>query len=637
MLQIMRDKAKGYLAWVIVAMITFTFIFMGASDYFTSSSNSKVAAHVNGQKIPLQAVDNLAAQISMQRGNAAFEADNVSPLREEAREALVARLVMLKAAQDHGFHVGEADVTRVLAQIPQFQKDGKFSKERYLSSLKQVQQNDQKFREQIRDNLLISQMEEGLLKSSIELPVELDHVMSLLTETRDLGFFRLAKDSFSSKAVIQHEDVQKYYDLHKKEFVSPEQVKIEYIILSQADLMKKVPVSVDELQKYYQDHQDQYQTPAMVNVRHILIALPKDASEEATKVAQQKTEKLLADIRAGADFQTKATENSDDKPSALKGGELGWFARGEMVPAFENAAFGLKNEKELSALVRSDYGYHILQLVAKKDAKLQPFNDVKVIAEENFRKAETDESFTEKSDIFAKHALEPSNSLTTLAEITGLELKESPFFTREGRTEGVTNLAPVVQAAFSDEVLKDGKTSDIIKLDENSYMLLRRKEHNPERELSLSDVTEKIKLKLVDAWASLQAKNIGEEIVARLKKGENPQVLAKTYSLKWEAKSAVARNSQELSPKILQAAFALTPPLNANGITEHSVSGLGLNSGDYVALAVTKIAPGDNAKLEKSLQDAFRQGLSQLAREAEYEAFADEMYRHSKVKLEDLQ
>jgi len=638
MLQRIRNKAQGYLAWVIVALVGATFVCGGLSYYSDSTNQSPVAGSVNGQKIPLQAVDNLAHQLSKQRGNGAFEFDTMAPLREEARQALVARLVMLKAAKDHGFHIGESDVAHVLAKIPQFQQDGKFSEQRYLNALKQVQQHDRKFREQIRDNLLISQVEEGLLKSSIELPSEIDHVMSLLTETRDIGFFRIPQENFTAKAVIHEADLQKYYEQHKKEFVSPEQVKIEYITLSQADLMKKVQVSVDELQKYYQAHQQQYQIPAMVNVRHILVALPKEASDEAAKAALQKAEKILAEIKDGADFAGVAKDQSDDKGSAIKGGELGWIAaKGEMVPmVFENAAFGLKSEKDISDLVRTDYGYHILQLVAKKDAKLQSFNEVKELVEENFRKAETDDSFNQKSDIFAKHAFESVASLEPLAEATGLVRQESTFFTRTGTAEGVANIAAIVQASFSDEVLKDGKTSDIIKLDENSYILLRIKEHKPERELALNEVTDKIRSQLVDAWAQSEAKKLGEGLVASLRKGEKPEALAKAQHLKWETKASVARNTQELSPKILQAAFSLTPRLDAQGLTEEAIKGLDLDSGDYVVLAVTKISKGDPSKLEEGLRDAFRQGLSQLAREAEYDAFAGEMYSRSKIELEPI-
>jgi len=624
MLQLLREKAQGFLAWVVVLCIAATFIFFGLGDYFSTSGSSQIAAKVNGEKIRRETVDILSERLARQYEGRIDEKN----LQRQVLNTLIQRTALLLAAKKQGFQVGDTQVAELMIQIPAFQENGQFSKEKYLKTLAQASYTDNAFRHELAQDVLMGQWEQGIIQTSFATKAELNSLVALLDQKRDFGFLVIPADQYTKGISVSLDEINAYYEKNRSLLVAPETVALEYVTLSLKALAQTIKPTPDEIAAYYQEHQTAYTLPERVHARHILILAPEN-DPAADLAAKEKIEAIAKTLKQGGNFTTIAKTASEDPGSAAQGGDLGWFVRGQMVPEFEKAAFAMHKPNSISEPVRTSFGYHLIQVVEYKDSAVRALTEVKSLVEGQIQNEKAELLFAEQSEKMSKLALQQKNSLKPLSDALGIKLEETKAFGRAGG-DGVASNAAVIQAAFSGAVLT-GENSSLIPLAEGEVVMIRVKQHQPAKQESLEEAKDNIRQILMAEGSRAKAKTVGEKMVQSIRDGKKPADLAKQNTLTWISKTNMGRSAPEIDRQVLLMAFSLGPIEKASVAV--NAQGFSLQNGDYGVIALNKIIPGEWATLEPDIQKTYQEGLQGAGGQWEYGLYVNQVLRDSNVKM----
>ena len=583
MLQNIRDNSRGWIAKTIIGLIVMLMAFTGFEAIVTGTSNRNNAAKVNGDTITLnelgQAVEMQRRQLLQQLGRD-FDASLLDEklLREASLKGLIDRKLLLQGARDAGFAFSQPALDQVILKTPEFQTEGRFDPARFDQVIRQMGYTRLQFRQMLEEEMLIGQLRAGLGASSFVTEDQARAFASLERQTRDFASLVIKADSAATK--VSDEDVKSYYDEHAAEFMSPEQVVLEYVQLDKDSLFDSVDVTDEELQPLYQS--EIANLSEQRQAAHILI-------EGDDGAAKKKIEEIKARIDAGEDFAALAKEFSQDPGSAANGGDLGYAGQGVYDPAFEEALYALKPD-QVSQPVHTAFGWHLIKLLGVQGAEVPSFDSLKEKLARDYKAQQVEQRFVELSKQLEDAAFEASD-LAQPAQELGLKVQVTEPFGREGGASGITANRQVLQAAFSPEVLEDGNNSSTIELDPSTVVVIRAKQHLKPEQLPLEQVAESIRGHLQQERASAAAKAEGERLLAAAKAGENP--------LKdWSVQEAVTRSQEGVEPKVLQALFRMPKPESKDA---PSFAGVVLNNGDYVVLRLDGVSVPEAALSEQEL------------------------------------
>lgn len=623
MLDTIRQKLHGIVVWIIIIVIGLAFI--GLSDFFISNGDNRVAVKVNGNKITWYEVEEAQQRMMRQYGDKV----DIKALKEQVRTFLARRMILLDGAEKLGFKVGDDQVYETLLQFPEFKVDGKFSKDRYLQILRDAGYTDSGFRSELAEGVLLGQLERGLTQSSFILSDEFYRLIELLEQKRDIGYTTISRKKFKAGISPSKEEINAYYNQHQSAFVRPEQVSLEYVQLNLDNLAKDIVIDEEEQKAYYEEHKDSYGAPDRVRARHLLIALPEGASEAENAKAQDSIKEIQSKLAQGADFAELAKEYSEDVESGKKGGDLGWFTKGQMVPEFEKAVFAMQDANSISEPVRTPFGYHIIQLIEHKQAETRAYNEVALLIKEQLQKEKAQTLFHDKGEQLAKLAFERPKEINSIAQDLGLKVETTEYFGKQGGKEKLTQAPEVIQTAFSDALLKQGNNSEPIKMGENKLVVIRLKEYQPAKQLTLAEVEKQISDSIINERAAFKMRDAAETLSKQLQNGENPETLAKEKDFKWITKKDVGRTDDKLDKQILLAAFQ-TPKPEGNS---PSVKIMSLPNGDMLILSVNDIHEGDNSKLDEKMRKAYKQNLAEAFGQFEFSLYVNKILQQAKVEF----
>ena len=615
MLYFIREKIQGWIAWAIVILLIIPFALWGINQYF-GGGGPLVVATVNGEEISQKEYQqNYYMQRNRMRQMLGAQYDpNLfdARVKEQALQDLIDQELLIQNAHDVGYRVAEESVKQTILGIDAFKEDGKFSTQAYTRALQAQGESPASFEQRLHRAILTQQLHSGVASSTIVTENELERLLKIENQTRDIEHLLLKSAKFKDQADVSDEALQQYYEAHRDEFMTPEQVSIEYVELKAADLGNDAQPSEEELQQFYKERESQFHVPEERRTRHILIAVKEGADEETIKKAREKANEIRQKLLAGADFAKLAEEYSDDPGSSKLGGEIGFFGRGNLDPEYEKAMFALKVD-EISEPVLTSFGFHIIQLEEIHAEKSKPFAEVKdeLIAE--YRKNVAERKYFDEADKLTRLAYEVPTTLADAAGAVGLEIKTTPLFTRKGGP-GIAANPKVVKAAFSNDVLVEHFNSDPIEMGENDIVVLRVKDHVEKKPRSLEEAKEEIKARLVADKATEKAKQQGEDIVKRLQAGDDPQAVAKEFELEWTKSGELKRNDRKIDSAIVDQAFKLSRPQEGKA----SFGGTALANGDYAVIAVNKVTDGDVAKIEPSAKLNLKKTLAGIRGEADF-------------------
>jgi peptidyl-prolyl cis-trans isomerase D len=592
MLQNIRDNSQGWIAKTIIGLIVVLLALTGIEAIFTSTSNSQNAAEVNGEKISTnelgRAVEMQRRQLLQQLGRD-FDASLLDEklLRGAALNGLIERTLLLQGARDAKFGFSQQALDQVILQTPEFQVDGKFSSDRFDQVIRQLGYNRLQFRQMLEQEMLIGQLRAGLSASSFVTAAEVEAFARLEKQTRDFATLTLKADTAAVQ--LSEDDIKAYYDAQASQFMSPEQVVLEYVELNKDRFFDQVEVSDDELQGAYEN--EIANLAEQRQAAHILVEVNDSLDEEQAKAKIEDVQKRL---QQGEDFAALAKEFSDDPGSAANGGDLGYAGPGVYDPAFEEALYALE-ENQVSAPVRSEFGWHLIKLLGVQAPEVPSLASLKDKLERELKAQQVERRFVEAAKQLEDAAFEASDLVQPAQEL-GLEIKTTAAFGREGG-EGLSANRQVIQAAFSSEVLEDGSNSPAIELDPNSIVVVRVKEHRKPEQLSLEQVAEGIRTQLTQVRASEAAKAQGEELLAALRAGQTP-VAESEREQSWEVVEAATRSQEGVDPVVLQTLFRMPKPSESG---QSSFAGISLNTGDFVIVRLNGVNEPEGPLAEEEM------------------------------------
>ncbi|OPG77198.1 peptidylprolyl isomerase, partial [Pseudomonas ogarae] len=551
MLQNIRDNSQGWIAKTIIGVIVALMALTGFDAIFQATTNSNDAAKVNGENISQnelsQAVDMQRRQLMQQLGKD-FDASLLDEkmLRDSALKGLIDRKLLLQGAHDAKFAFSEAALDQVILQTPEFQVDGKFSAERFDQVIRQLGYSRMQFRQMLAQEMLIGQLRAGLAGSGFVTDAQVLAFARLEKQTRDFATLNIKADPASVK--LTDDEVKAYYDQHAKEFMTPDQVVIDYLELKKASFFDQVSVKDEDLQAAYQ--KEIANLSEQRRAAHILIEVNDKVTEAQAKA---KIEEIQARLAKGESFEALAKEFSQDPGSANNGGDLGYAGPGVYDPEFEKALYAL-NKDQVSAPVRTDFGLHLIKLLGVEAPEVPTFASLKDKLVRELKTQQVEQRFVEATKQLEDASFEASD-LAQPAQDLKLTVHTSAPFGREGG-EGIAANRAVITAAFSPEVLEEGANSTAIELDPETVVVLRAKEHRKPEQLPLEKVAGPIRAQLAKEHASAAAKTRADELIASL--GDGKTALDKPVDGQgWKSTQAATRNQEGIDPAVLQAVFRM--------------------------------------------------------------------------------
>ena len=635
MMQDLRDKAQGWIAWVIVGLIAITFVLFGAGSMFDrGNASNQVIATVNGKKIMGSELEGVYQRFMQQNASQLQNIDS-NEVKKELLDSLIQQKTLLEATHQLGMIVSPQRVDATLGTLPFLQVDNQFSKESYVQFLSKNHFSDAQFRELLSDALLREQLQQSIIPTSFVLANDLQDLSKYMFQKRDFRFVTIAKEPFEKMVKVSDEETKKYYESHSKDFMTDEALSLEFVHLSLAGLTKSIEANDKDVEQFYQDNPGHFSEPASVRVAHILISLPKKADEKDIKEANAKMATIQKRLKAGEGFEVMAKEYSDDKETSSAGGDLSWVNPGEMFPEFEKVAFGLDKPGQVSEPLRSQFGLHLVKLIERKNEKVKPFKDVKQEAAAQYKRQQAEEQFVNLADELSTIAYDNPDSLQKAQDNLKLTIRKTELFTKaHGSKEPLIQNPQVVTATWSPTVKDSKNNSDLVKIDDENYVVVRVAEHVVSKQKPLEEAQAKIKAVLTAKMSAEKVKEQADKAFAEIQKTDEAQVskLMSENNWQWQEKVGVQRNTKDaIDAQILQAAFSLPRPTDK----ERLVKQLQLASGDYAIVWLTSVKDGDPAELSATEKENYQGQLSKHMGELEFAMYSTYLYKEANVEIKN--
>ncbi len=640
MLQNIRERAQGWIAWTVIIFICATFALWGIHSYLNVTKNSaaknNAVAKVNNNNIEqgqLNTVyERMRQQEQMQLGadytnNPIIE----TRLKKQALNQLIMSDILSQAAIKDGYRISDRQIDAAILKMPAFQIDGVFSKDRFQEILSSTLYTQEAFFADLYRALLISQVQSGFVESGFVLPSDIERAVRLVNQRRSLSYLIIPLTKFLQESPASEEAAMAFYRANQDKFAVPEQIKVAYLELSVPEISAKLQFDEPTLHQFYKDNLNAFTKPERWHVAHILVKVPQDASRAQVEAAQEKINDLLDKINTGQNFSGLAEKYSDDVLSAQQGGTLAWMNRGTLDPQFEQAVSGLKIG-EVSTPIRTKYGFHLIKLLSTQRAEIQPFNKVKRQVQAALAQQKAEQILATESDKLSSLTYANPNTLSVAAQALNLPVKTTEFFTHDGAREGMASNPKFVAASFSSDVMRNNN-SDVIPISGQKLVVLRIQERIPATTKPFQEVKDKILLQLKMKEAQKRAIELGQTILKEIKAGKNREQIAADYHLNWVTRQDVGRFASTVNPLILSETFRLAKPtadkISARGIT--------LPGGGFSVLVVTEVHDGHfnkqgNMDMEKRI---FQQQLENKNGQVDYQLYVHNLLNRAKVSILD--
>lgn len=613
---------KKRLVQIVLALIILPFALWGLDSY-QNSGEAGVVATVNGEKIGQPEFEEAMSR-QRQRLREAL-GKNFDPalldsaeMRNAVMQGLLTQRLLLAAAKDAGLAVSDEQMARLIAGIPAFQKDGVFDKATYEAALRAQGMNPALLEYRVRQDVLARQLTDALAQNGYAAATTMDNLIRLNEQEFTVSLAVLDLAAFRSKAEVGETEIKAYYEANPQQFQLPEAVQVEYVALSAERLAAAMPVSAAEVEQYYREHAGEFGTEEQRRAAHILIGVAKNAADADKQAARAKAESILQQARAKPEnFAALAKQYSEDPGSAASGGDLGMFGRGMMVKPFEEAAFALKLG-EISDLVQTDFGFHIIKLAEIQPAQAKPLAGVQAQIEQTIRQQRAQDRFAELAESFSNTVYEQSDSLQPAAQLAGVKV-EGPIWLNRGQpAQGWWN-EKMLQAVFSDDAIREKRNTGATEVAPNVLLAARVIQHRTTSTRPLTEVAGEIRRLLLDQAAMQAAAKQGESLLAQLQNDEK-------VSLRWSKAQTLQRAQRsELNPELAHRVFAAK-----TGSLPQYVAVADAQQGYLIARieAVREVSV-----IEPQKREGYAQQIRQMTGEALLQAYLEELKAGAKIEI----
>jgi len=636
MFESIRKHAKG-LMFLLLLLVIPSFILVGIDrNYF--SSPSPVVARVDGHDITQAEWDNAHRQQS-DRLRAQMPDIDAKLLDSPATryvmlENLVRERVLLAAARSMRLMTSDTSLARALQAMPEIaelrKEDGSLDIAAYRVLVGRQGLTPEGFEASVRQQLSANQVMESLRDSAFGSPAQTQQAFDALLQRREIQIARFDAADFVDQITPTDDNLETYYKAHTDAFQQSEQAKVEYLVLDLDTVKKDIHVSEDDLRSYYEENKDRFTTKEERRASHILINASQDSSAENRAQAKAQAQALLEQVRKNPNsFAEVAKKSSQDPGSASSGGDLGFFATGAMVKPFEEAVFSLK-KGDISDVVESDFGYHIIHLTDIKEARVPSFEEQRLTLEADLRQQQAQAKFAEVAETFSNAVYEQPDSLQGAAESLGLEIQTEAGITRTPQPQHTGALAHqgFLQALFQSETLQGKNNTEAIEIGPNLMAAGRVVEYQPAMLLPLEQVKEQVRTLYIAEQSAQLARQAGQAQLDAWRAG--PQDAADKEKALSEA-IIIARGDQTSGQPLSIINAALQAPIDSLPVWE----GVDLGAQGYAVIKINQVMEREPHPQEqqKEIQEMEQQQYAQVWHSAEAAAYYELLKQRLKVQI----
>ncbi len=551
MLHVIRERATGWVAYLIILVISIPFALWGISEYLGFGGGADVA-EVNDQSIPVERY-NQAYQESRSQNPSPPGADPdrwERSLRERALDGLIDRTLLFQFLDRERIDVTDEAVARDIQSLDLFQVDGRFDEERYRQILKSNRTTPALFEADRREGMRTSVVARMLADSAFATDAEAKEYRALKDQTRDIRYFVIGTDRFLDPDAVTEEEIKADYEESRDLHATPERVRVSYLELRLDEMDDGAPLKEEEISAYYEAHALDFMTPELRDLRQIFLK-GADAEERARALYQR--------LQEGADFAELASSDSQDDLSRERGGAVGWVAAEDIPEDLAALAFSLELGS-VSEPIQTERGVYLLEVREVQESRLQPLEDVRDRVAERARRAGLESRYAAAAEELGLLAYENPESLAVAAERLGMETRSTDLVPLSDLPEGALTREAVRAALRRDEVLRGGMNSDRIDLEVDWSVVVRVDEREEAQILPLETVADRIRdgLARQAAWSDLLSHAM--DLTERL--GEEPDIeaLAEGDGAELVIRDGLSRQVRDIPPPILEKAFSLPRP-----------------------------------------------------------------------------
>ncbi len=629
MLITIREKASGVIGWTVAGVIILVFAVWGIGSYFEGVSEIIVATadkiEINQQTYQQAMSDRRRRLVQMMGRNVDAELFSSTAFKRQVVEELIDTTLQNETLHASGFRISDAQLAALIQNTAVFHTDGQFDRDRYELLVQNAGMTIQGYESYQRQQGVVDQLVRGLGQSAIVSGNSIDKAWKLLDQRRIASYTTLEFDNFLDDIQVSEAAIEKEYQANLDGYFEPASIQVDYLKLSVEDLGAKLDVDEADILRMYEDNPDRYRQPGSRSVSHILLSVSPDAVDTQIDQVRRSASEIVARARGGESFASLAEVNSDDKGSAKRGGELGVIRPGTMVKPFEDAVFEMV-EGEISEPVRTQYGFHVIRLDRITESTVQSLDQVRSEIKAEVRRLRAEEQFNELAEILGSTVFEQPDSLEPAADYLGVKVMRSEWFTQDAGT-GIAEFQGVRDAAFGNEVLIDGLNSELIEIDQDNLVAVRKVDYRARRQLDLDEARPELEKRLRAVEASDRMEKAGEDLVARLKSGADWDELLIAHKLaRVRLPEATETLLEPLEQVVARVVYAALVPLSGQIV----YGGERISPARYAIYRLERVEFGDPANASKEdrlgvekvllsrwggeMVIGWRQGLRQVAK-----------------------
>lgn len=633
MLQSIRDKTQGWIAGVIISLLILSFALWGIHSYLLGAGDNNVVAKVNGIEISKNqlgaAYERLRRQLQMQYGSAQLPEQAQDSLKNRALETLVHSQVLEQASINDNYRITPGQIDGFLQGVPEFQVNGEFSLTRFQQALNAMLFSASDFVDLIKTTLLIDQPRLGIMLTSFAMPNEINDTIALIGQERNIQYLLIPQSVINSQSLAMTDEmINTYYTQHQDEYKTPEQVSIDYILLSIPDLASKVNPTEEQLKNFYNENANSFTQPAKWQLDEIILPISSSATSDDLKKAQLKIDEISKAANNGKDFKTLAKQYSLSKGDNKL---TNWVTLIQIPIELQKAVVNLNKQGQLTAPIRTEKGFVILKVTGYKKPETQSYETVKDKVKGAYTRQKAEEKFADAKEKLANLTYEHPDSLKDAAQQLDAPIHTTALFTKNAGGKDLTANAKVREAAFANDVLNSQNNSDVIQIDSESAIVLRVKSHIPAAVLALSTVRNQIETKLKTIAIEDKLSKLANEIKNKLQTAKSsPTQISSEYHLQWNNAGFIGRHATKIDQAILDTAFEMPSPANDKNMN-YAVTKV---ANGFAIIGLSAIKPG-NIAVAKEQYQAFADQIQSSLGNLEYELYKNSLVKNSKIVIEN--
>ena len=580
MLAIIRDKATGWIAGIIIGLLVISFAFWGVSFYSGQAGELNVAK-VNDVDISFQSFQRSFSQLRKQMqsvlgGSLSLEEDTL--IKNQTIEKLIESELINQLVIDSGLNITNEKLVESIKNIEFFRNEEGFDRIKYERSINSIGMASSIFEAQLRMDLLSEQLQAGFFETTFILEPELENILRLESQSRDITYTILSLPSFIQDGEISDSDIDTFYQANPNLFTQPEQVKVAYLELNIKELAKDIETNEEVLRNFYNDNKGDYDVVEQRSVRKLFVKTGEKATNENKTKAEAVITSALELVNEGKDFEEIVEQSTGE---TLEFSEHIFMSKGIMGKEIDEFLFN-SEEGAVSKVIETKEGFNIVKVVEIRGGSENKYENSAQKVKEDYKNKQAELQFFELSDQLTTLSYENSDNLEIAADAIGKEIINTDYFARDNDLEGLLSDPLIISKSFDPELIRSRNNSDAIELSDDHIVVLRVLEHKEAATKPLEDVRDEVIASIRLKLAREKINETGDRIVAELKSGVNPESVISHSGIEWTTTEKVKRDDMFINRAILRSIFEAGKPNSDEPI----ITSQRLGSGDYAIIVI---------------------------------------------------